>query len=148
MPTSFDSVIDLALITVNDYKLGKLLNQSQENFQTYCDGFLIAAIPQFYLCKQSLSYDLEARQFVADLTMFEQSILADFWVIQWFLKETQDAAQIANKLQVSSSFTMHSPAQNLKEKSSYLDTMREKVYQKINFYLTQDFDSIPHINEW
>ena len=32
MPTSFDTVIDRALITVNDYKLRKLYNQDLDRY--------------------------------------------------------------------------------------------------------------------
>lgn len=148
MGTSFDSIIDLALIVIDDYKLDKLLNQSQDGFQTYCDGFLISAIPNFFRCKQDLSYDANTRTFVSDLTNLEQSILADFWVIQWFTKEVQDATSIANVLQISSAFSTHSPASALKEKGTYLNYLREKVMQKINLYLLSDIDNIPHFNDW
>ena len=139
MGTSFDDIIDLALISIKDYKLDKLYNLSKDAFIKYCDGFLIQAIPNFTQCKQSLDYDINNREFLNELTILEKNILADFWVIEWFKKETQDSAQLANKLQVSSAFTMHSPAQNLKEKSEYLDRLREKVYQKITDYWLSDF---------
>lgn len=132
--TKFDEIIDLALINIDDYKLDKLYNLSEEQFFKYCDGFLIRAIPNFIQCKQSLEYDLENRVFLNNLTRLEISILADLWVIGWWQKETQDATQIQAKLQVSSAFTSHSASQNLKEKSSYLDKMREKVKQKITEY--------------
>ncbi len=135
MPTSFDKVIDMALITVSDYKLKKLYEQDVEKFNVWCDGFLIAAIPDFSLCRQSLSYDEEKREFHNELTPMEIRILADFWVLEWFSRETQDATQIARTLNVSSAFTSHSAAQNLKEKSTYVDKLREKVEQKINDYL-------------
>ena len=83
MSTSFDQVIDLALVTVDDYKLVKLYNQSQEGFQKWCDGFLLSAIPNFFQCRQSLDYDLSTRQFVSELTNVEISILADLWIIEW-----------------------------------------------------------------
>lgn len=148
MGTSFDDIIDLALIEINDYKLDKLFNKSQDGFQTYCDGFLISAIPNFFRCKQDLSYDANTRTFVSDLTNLEQSILADFWVIQWFTKEVQDATSIANVLQISSAFSTHSPASALKEKGTYLNYLREKVMQKINLYLLSDVDNILHFNDW
>ena len=74
MPTSFDKIIDVALLTVNDYKFLKLYNQSQEGFQKWCDGFLLAAIPNFFQCRQSLDFDLEQRQFVNELTFTEISL--------------------------------------------------------------------------
>lgn len=145
MGTSFDDIIDLALISIKDYKLDKLYNLSKDAFIKYCDGFLIQAIPNFIQCKQSLDYDISTREFLNDLTILEKSILADFWVIEWFKKETQDSVQLANKLQVSSAFTMHSPAQNLKEKSEYLDRLREKVYQKITDYWLSDLSFLEEI---
>lgn len=83
MSTPFDKVIDLALVTVDDYKLVKLYNQSEEGFNQWCDGFLLSAIPNFFQCNQSLDYDVNAREFVSDLTNVEISILADLWIIEW-----------------------------------------------------------------
>lgn len=142
MPTSFDQVIDLALVTVDDYKLVKLYNQSQDGFKKWCDGFLLSAIPNFFQCRQSLEYDLSTRQFVSDLTETEISILADLWVITWLLRETQNSAKINALLQTSGSFKTHAASQNLKEKSAYLDGLREKVYQKITDYQLQDISNI------
>ena len=48
--TTFDDIIDLALVKVNDYRLTKLYKQSEADFQTYVDGFLISAIPSFVAC--------------------------------------------------------------------------------------------------
>lgn len=142
MSTSFDKIIDLALVTVDDYKLVKLYNQSQEGFQKWCDGFLLSAIPNFFQCRQSLEYDATTRQFVSDLTETEISILADLWVISWLLRETQNSAKINALLQTSGSFKTHAASQNLKEKSFYLDGLREKVYQKITDYQLQDISNI------
>lgn len=135
MATSFDAVIDLALNTIDDYKLGKLYNQSKEGFKKYCDGFLLSAVPNFYRCRQPLDYDAEAREFAADLSSLEISILADLWIIEWFNREYRNSAQIANKLNVASSFTSHSAAQNLKEKVSTIQWLRESVDKKISKYL-------------
>ena len=143
MPTPFDSVEDLALIAIRDYKIDKLYNHSIEQFQQYLDSFLLTAIPNFRNCRQSLDYDIEQRQFNADLSSMEQSILADLWVIEWFNKETNDATQIQNKLQVASAFTSHSASQNLKEKSTYLDKLREGVDLKITQYQLQ---ALPYPN--
>lgn len=140
MATSFDAVIDLALVTVDDYKLLKLINQSQEGFDKWCDGFLIRAIPNFFDCRQSLEYDVTLRVFISDLTPLEISILADFWVMEWARREIDNSAQLQLKLQVSSAFTTHSPSQNTKEKLNLMDEMREKVHQKIVSYQLQNVD--------
>lgn len=142
MPTSFDEIIDLALTLIDDYKLVKLYNQSQPKFLMKCDAWLIAAIPEFTRCFQSLAYDASLRQFNNTLTNTEISILADLWILQWMKKETQDSKKINALLQSSGSFKSHSAAQNLKEKSSYLDGLREKVEQKMTAYQLQNIDNI------
>ena len=138
--TSFDEIIDIALVKVDDYKIMKAYNQSQDVFKQYCDGFLINAIPNFFQCKQSLDYNVDKRKFISDLTNVEISILADFWVIEWFNREIQNSTKINALLQTSGSFKTHAASQNLKEKGAYIDTLREKVYQKINDYLLQDIN--------
>ena len=70
--TEFDSVIDLALIDVNDYRLRKLYDKDIDGFKQYCDGFLIRAVQDFKDCRQSLAYDIETRTFESDLTQTEQ----------------------------------------------------------------------------
>lgn len=142
MATSFDAVIDRALMTVEDYKLDSLLNKDPDAFQKWCDGFLIKAVPNFFRCKQTLNYNAEAREFSADLTNVEIGILADFWTLEWLSRETQVSARISGMLQVSNAFTQHSPAQLLKEKVAAYDDLRERVYQKITDYLLEDLDSI------
>ena len=138
--TSFDEIIDIALVKVDDYKIMKVYNQSQDVFKQYCDGFLINAIPNFFQCKQSLDYNVDKRKFISDLTNVEISILADFWVIEWFNREIQNSTKINALLQTSGSFKTHAASQNLKEKGAYIDKLREKVYQKITDYLLQDIN--------
>lgn len=142
--TSFNDVIDLALVTVDDYKLVKLMQQSEEEFLEYCDGFLIRAIPNFFQCRQSLDYDLNNRVFNSDLTSIEISILADFWAIEWLTKEVQNSAQFQLKLKVNNAFTFNSEAQNLKEKTSWLDRLRERVWQKIIDYQVSDLSDFAY----
>lgn len=141
MATSFETVIDLALAQVDDYKLVKLYGQNPAQFNRWCDGFLISAIPNFNLCRQALTYDAVLRQFDSDLTNSEISILADFWVIEWFKRETQVSSQINLGINMNGGVNRHSEAQNLKEKSSYLDKLREKVYQKITDYQIEDLST-------
>lgn len=142
MPTPFDTIIDLALTLIDDYALINLYNQSQQKFFTVCDSYLIAAIPNFTRCKQSLSYDATLRQFDNELTDLEISILADYWILAWFEKQTQDSKKFNALLQSSGSFKSHSAAQNLKEKNTYLNGLREKVSQKVTDYQAQDIESL------
>lgn len=139
--TSFDEIIDLALVTVNDYRLSKLAGQGEENFNTYVDGFLISSIPYFPECRQSLDFDAEQRQFESDLTNLEKSILANLWIIQWYARDNQTYALYRQHLQSASSFKNHSESQNLKENSIYLDKLREELdRQKISYQLQEFFN--------
>lgn len=142
MPTPFDTIIDLALTLIDDYALINLRNQNQQKFFTVCDSYLIAAIPNFTRCKQSLSYDATLRQFDNELTDLEISILADYWILAWFKRQTQDSKKFNALLQSSGSFKSHSAAQNLKEKNTYLNGLREKVSQKVTDYQAQDIESL------
>lgn len=148
MGTKFSEIIDLGLIAIKDYKIDKLYIQNEDSFNKYCDGFLIKAIPNFTVCKQSLAYNVnyttipQVREFVNELSIYEKDILADYWVIEWFKRETQVASRINGALQNSGSFKSHSEAQNLKAKESYLDGLRVKASQKCNEYLSMDILSV------
>ena len=132
--TSFDTVIDRALVIVNDYKLAKLYEKSVSDFKTYCDGHLMTAVSKFYQCRQSLTYNSTARTFDVDLTDLEITILSSFWVIGWWEQQLNNASQIELKLKTSSSFTFNSEAQNMKEKKSIIDRLYEEVKRLINDY--------------
>ena len=140
--TSFDQIEDLALITIDDYALNVLYNQDIDKFKNVCDGYLISAVGNFTRCRTSLSYDITNRTFDSDLSDLEISILADLWQIEWMERKTQDSKQFQLKLKSGNSFTFNSESQNLKEKSTHLDKMREKVEQKITQYQLQDLDSV------
>lgn len=99
--TSFDTIETRALAVIEDYKLKKLFDSSIDGFEKYCDGLLMVAIPQFYECLKSLRYDEVARTFSEDLDEQEVSILANFFVITWWQRENNNAAQIALKLKAS-----------------------------------------------
>lgn len=143
MPTSFDVVEDRALMMIEDYKITKLYNRSQDAFKKWCDAFLINAVPNFVKCRQPLTYSIENREFTSELTDLEISILADFWVIEWFKKEAQDSTKINVLLQTSGSFKTHAAAPNLNAKNNYIDGLREKVHQKITRYILLNIDDIP-----
>lgn len=136
--TSFDEIEDLSMVVVDDYKLVKLFKNSEEDFKRYIDGFLKQAVGQFTKCRQSLAYDANMREFEADLTNQEISILADLVVINWWKRETNNAAQIALKLKVSGSFTFNSESQNFKEKQIIINKLEEQVNRKITQYELAD----------
>ena len=137
--TSFDDVIDLALVEINDYRLNKLYEKGEEeDFNTYVDGILITAIPLFKNCKKVLSYNIEERTFTSELSSLEITIVAKLWVLQWYRKDNQTYALYRQHLQNSGSFKNHSESQNLKENSIYADKLAEDIDRLMVAYQLED----------
>lgn len=139
--TSFDQIETLALSIVEDYKLSKLFENSYGNFQKFCDGLLFNALPQFTECRQDLTYNAETREFGVDLTNLEIYILSRYWVIAWWERENNNAAQIALKLGIKNQYSYNSESQNFKEKQNVIDKLREEVDRATQEYLLLDLDS-------
>lgn len=139
--TSFDQIETLALSIVEDYKLNKLFESSYDNFQKFCDGLLFNALPQFTECRQDLAYNVETREFDVDLTNLEIYILSRYWVIAWWERENNNAAQIALKLGIKNQYSYNSESQNFKEKQNVIDKLREEVDRATQEYLLLDLDS-------
>lgn len=139
--TSFDQIETLALSIVEDYKLNKLFENSYDNFQKFCDGLLFNALPQFTECRQNLTYNVETREFDVDLTNLEIYILSRYWVIAWWERENNNAAQIALKLGIKNQYSYNSESQNFKEKQNVIDKLREEVDRATQEYLLLDLDS-------
>lgn len=139
--TSFDKIEERGLAIIDDYKLVKLLNQSEEGFKARLDGWLIQCLPNFWQCRQSLEYDADERTFNSDLNDTEVYILSCYWVIAWWQNETNNAAQIALKLGLKNQYSFNSESQNFKEKGNIIDKLREEVSRATTNYLLQDLDS-------
>lgn len=139
--TSFDQIETLALSIVEDYKISKLFENSYDNFQKFCDGLLFNALPQFTECRQDLTYNVETREFDVDLTNLEIYILSRYWVIAWWERENNNAAQIALKLGIKNQYSYNSESQNFKEKQNVIDKLREEVDRATQEYLLLDLDS-------
>lgn len=139
--TSFDQIETLALSIVEDYKLNKLFENSYDNFQKFCDSLLFNALPQFTECRQDLTYNIETREFDVDLTNLEIYILSRYWVIAWWERENNNAAQIALKLGIKNQYSYNSESQNFKEKQNVIDKLREEVDRATQEYLLLDLDS-------
>ena len=110
-------------------------------FQKTCDNFLFNALPQFTECRQNLDYDAINREFNADLTQLEIYILSRYWVIAWWERENNNAAQIALKLGIKNQYSYNSESQNFKEKQNIIDKLREEVDRATQEYLLLDLDS-------
>ena len=139
--TSFDQIETLALGVIEDYKLSKLFENNYNNFQKFCDSLLFNALPQFTECRQDLAYNVETRELNVDLTHLEIYILSRYWVIAWWERENNNAAQIALKLGIKNQYSYNSESQNFKEKQNVIDKLREEVDRATQEYLLLDLDS-------
>lgn len=133
MATTFNDIIDMALITIQDYKLNEMYTTNQSDFETITEGFLLRGLPKFNTCRQSLDYDLETKSFVSTFTKIEISILSDLWVEEWFEFQVNNVTQFNGKM-TTNDFKHYSEAENLKQKSDYLDRLREKRFQEMTNY--------------
>jgi len=142
MATSFDTIEDLFLISVRDYRIDALAS-NQTVLQQYLDGFLIKAIPNFTACLQDLSYDSVERTFASTFTNLENEILANLMEVEWFKNDVNDVTQINLHL-MNHEFKLNSENENLKQKSEYLDRAREKAHQLATEYQLLNISSIPY----
>lgn len=140
MATSFDTIIDMALVSIQDYKLNNLFKTNATDFETITNGFLMKGLPNFSCCRTALSYDVSKKEFTKELSPLEISILSDLWVYEWFNWHVQNVTQFENSM-TPSDFKHHSKAENLKQKSEYLDKLREKHSQKIVDYQLKNIDN-------
>lgn len=144
MGTLFDRVYDRALIIIEDYKLNRLAEEDYESFLLYLQGNLERSIPDFTSCNTDLSYEEvedddgnKVMTFVNDLSSKEINILSSIMVYNWFSRKVNDVTQFQGHLN-NKEFKAHSESQNLKEKSEYLDRLREKFNQDITDYQLED----------
>lgn len=147
MGTLFEKVYDRALMIIEDYKLNKLAEQDYEAFLLYLQGTLERSIPDFTSCNTDLSYnefeDENGNMVMAfdkELSNKEINILSSIMVYNWFSRKVQDVTQFQGHLS-NKEFKAHSEANNLKEKSEYLDRLREKYNQDIVDYQVEAIDS-------
>lgn len=131
--TSFDEIIDTALVTIDDYKLNALYAKDEYAFYKFCDGLLIRNVPSFYNCRQSLEYDKEARCFVSDFDIFEKDIIVGLFTLAWWEREFNNGSQIQNTL-ITGSFKKHSGAQHIKQMRETIDGLREEIDRKMTNY--------------
>jgi len=140
MTTAYDSVYDLFLIEIKDWKIDALYTASPTNFAIYLKGFLVLCIPEFdVFSDQSLARTDSTSLFTETLTDKNMQILAKMMVIKWMKKEIQDVRQM-NLHITGKDFRTYSEAQNLKGKESYLIFMKEELSQALSNYAWYGYD--------
>lgn len=142
MTTPLSDVYDLFMQIVTDYRLIDLYSSSEEDFEVYLQAWLNFAINDFYSCDQDLTYDESTNCFDESLSSQNKVVLAHLMAKWWLQKVVSDVTQM-NLHITDRDFKMASEAQNLREKASYLNSMKETCSQLLNDYYYQrvDWDS-------
>lgn len=140
MGTSVSDVYDLFMTQIKDYRLVTLYEQSEADFLTYLQGWLVQAIAEFDAhTNTDLTVDFDNGEFDSTLTYAEQSILATMMTQYWLKKEIQDVMQMNLHIQ-DRDFKVYAEANNLKEKSVHYDKLKEEISQKLVDYGYQNND--------
>lgn len=146
MATSFDSVIDMALIVIRDYKLDALFEANEEDFKTVMDGYLLKGLPKFEVsCLKSLSYDLDNREFEEDLNSMEIDILSGWAVVSWYEDQMQDVLEFKEALR-DVDFNRFATGQNLKPRQNHIDKLRKDLKQDATNYQFQYLTTLPYFD--
>ena len=144
MATSFDSVIDMALVIIRDYKLDDLYDT--DAFNLILQGYMLKALPKFEVSSvKSLAYDLENRTFIEELDSIEIDIISDWTVIMWYTDQLQDVLEFKEPLR-DVDFNRFATGQNLKLRQSYLEELRRKAKQDATNYQFLHINDIPYFN--
>lgn len=133
MATPFSAVEDLALVTIQDYKLDQLYEKNPLDWETFLSGFVVRASLHFTDSKTDLSYDLEQKAFINDLSNAEINILVYLFIEMWIERISQNLTQIVSTMTPSDAKRTNVPAM-VKEQQYKLDVAREKNSQRITEY--------------
>lgn len=144
--TSYDDIIDLALVSIEDYHLNKLSAESPLDFNIVLEGFMVRGLANFENCRKDLSKrDDKERIFLCVLNETEKSIIADYTVISWLDKEINDVRQITGMMQNNKEAHRYSEANNLNAKVHRRDQLMEQVATKKTTY---SFNQADWLNKW
>ena len=146
MATSFDSVIDMALIIIRDYKLDALYQEDAGSFNLVLQGYMLKGLPKFEVsCVDSLAYNLETRTFERELSDVEIDIISDWTVIMWYTDQINDVLEVKEPLS-DVDFKRLATGQNLKPRQAYLQELRRKAKQDATNYQFMHIDKLPYFN--
>lgn len=137
--TPFEEIYDLAMLTIEDYRLDYLYQNDPNAFALQFQGWLEKAVAKFDGSVTCLEYNVYDHRFRNQLSKKEKDILADYIVMFWFEWNKNNAEQINLQLQGRDK-KRNAESSNLKEKSAAVDKLREKVRQDITDYQLNHFD--------
>ena len=140
MGTSIREVFDLFIMTNTDYRLTTLFNTSELDFENYLEAWLQFAIVDFEsICDQDLDYDDTTKEFPDTLTRRNKIILATLMMKYWMQKAVNDITQM-NLHVTDRDFKLASESQNLREKSTHLNMIKEQCSQLLSDYAYSNVD--------
>ena len=144
--TPYDDIIDLALVSIEDYHLNKLAIDSPNDFNIVLEGFMIRGLANFENCNKDLSQRSDKdRLFKVKLDEIEKSIIADYTVISWLDKEINDVRQITGMMQNQKEAHRYSEANNLNAKVHRRDQLMEQEAKKKTTY---SLNKVDWLNKW
>lgn len=159
--TSFESLYDIFMTTITDYRLDNLYVVKEEAFYEYLKGFLVKGILEVE-DKIFSSLDYEVQQidigtasepiivnryfFTADLMPKEKLILVQMMAIYWYEKNTEDIVAISGRLGTRDAKDNNSQS-DLKTKNARIKELRSDCYATIKDLQYDNLDSLPYWNE-
>lgn len=133
--TSYDDILDLALVSIEDYHLNRLAVDSPKDFNIVLEGFMVRGLANFENCRKDLTdRDDTLRVFNCELSEIEKSIIADYTVIAWLDKEINDVRQITGMMQNNKEAHRYSEANNLNAKINRRNQLIEEIATKKTTY--------------
>lgn len=133
MGTPFSDIEDLALVTIQDYKLDALYQTSQTDWATFVGGFVARASLLFRTSTIDLSYDINSLSFNNTLGRTEINILVYLFIQMWLERSAQNLSQKMATMTPADAKRANLPT-TLKEQQYSLDTIREKTAQLMTEY--------------
>lgn len=132
--TKISEIYEMFLLSIQDYRIKKLFIDTPEVADDLMYNFLNEAISKFINCtKPIFTLNTEDNEFNCELDIQEKNILKDLMIIAWMNWSVNDITQMNWALN-DNDFKHFSEEKNLKEKSEYVDRLREKVSQDMVNY--------------
>lgn len=133
MGTPFSTIEDLAMVTIQDYKLDALYQSSPTDWATFVGGFVVRASLLFGNSAIDLSYDISTLSFNNTLGAQETNILVYLFIQMWLERSAQNLSQKMATMTPSDAKRTNLPT-TLKEQQYALDAIREKTSQLMTEY--------------
>ena len=126
--TAFSTIEDLALVTIQDYKLDSLYKSNPTDWETFIAGFVVRASLLFDNSRVDLSYDLDTLSFNADLGNSEVLVLVYLFIQMWIERVQQKLSDLVPTMTPSDA-KRTGISTVMKERQEMLNQIREKTSQ-------------------